>query len=55
MIDWSCCDNPTVTDVREAPTDDGGTLKYYKCLNCQTDHVLVYSKDGQLLDHQTSN
>ncbi len=54
MVEWSCCDNPTITDVREEPFPDGGKRKYYKCLNCQTDHVLTFGNDGGLLDHQTS-
>jgi ferredoxin-like protein FixX len=54
MLEWSCCDNPNVTIVREEPTTDGGKRKYYKCLDCGTDHVVTESIDGQQLDYQTS-
>ena len=54
MLEWSCCDNPTVTEVREEPTPGGGIRKYYKCLNCQTDHVLTYGERGEPLDDETS-
>ena len=53
-MEWFCCDNPTVTEVRETSTADGGKKKYYKCLNCQADHVLTYSGDGRIVDQQTS-
>jgi len=52
MVEWSCCGDPAVTDVREEATPDGGKREYCKCLNCGSDHVLTKSKDGQLLDHQ---
>lgn len=33
------CDNPHVVPVREAITPDGRKNSYFKCLNCQRDHV----------------
>ena len=54
MSQFACCDNPSVTLVREVPTPDGGTKEYHKCLNCQTDHVIVKSKDGNTLSQETA-
>lgn len=50
MLQFTCCDNPAVTFVREVPTVDGGKKEYHKCLNCQTDHIIVKSKEGETLN-----
>jgi hypothetical protein len=54
MAQFMCCDNPSVTFVREVPTADGGKKEYHKCLSCQTDHIITKSKDGRILSHETS-
>ena len=53
MFQCSCCENPTVTLVRDVLTADGGRRESHKCLTCQTDHVLTYSKDSELQEHET--
>ena len=50
MLQWSCCDNPNVTIVREEPAAEDGKRKYYKCLDCGTDHVITESREGELLE-----
>ena len=54
QIQWSCCEDPSVTFVREVPTAGGGKREFHKCLTCQTDHVITYSKDGEVLEHKAS-
>jgi ferredoxin-like protein FixX len=58
---FSCCDNPTVTFVREesvaplqASPDAGGKRRYHKCLNCGTDHIVTHNNEGILIDYKTS-
>jgi hypothetical protein len=48
----SCCANPTVTYVREQPTAEGGKQKYYKCLNCHSDHIVTEGAHGQVLHRE---
>jgi hypothetical protein len=52
MVDWSCCDNPSVTYVREAQTPDGGKQEYHKCSICGADHILTKDQDGKVLNHE---
>jgi hypothetical protein len=48
----SCCASPDVTYVREEPTAEGGKRKYYKCLNCHSDHVVIEARRGQVLHRE---
>jgi ferredoxin-like protein FixX len=61
MLNFDCCENHSVTFVREEPVRifrgaplQNGRSEYHKCLSCGTDHVLTFSEGGMLIDRRAS-
>jgi ferredoxin-like protein FixX len=59
MPTFNCCENHSVTLVREEPANffrgtplGNGKREYHKCLSCGATHVLTKAEGGVLIDHR---